>query len=110
MGLDDVFIAMLVGGIGLSIAYLVAEYHHWRTQGAAQRRREALQRELHAARLAQNEAPPPAPIPSASVEIAWDLPERRGARPASQRFYPFVERRKRATSRESAGGSIGRNA
>jgi hypothetical protein len=109
MGLDDIFIALLVAGIGLSIAYLVAEYLHWRTQGAAQRRREVLQRELHAARLAQHGASHSAPSTVALAEIAEDLPERRAARQASHRVYPFVERRKRTASREPAGGSIGRN-
>jgi hypothetical protein len=49
----DVFmIAMIVGGAGLSAAYVIAEYRSWREQGAALQRREASFRSLHAARLA----------------------------------------------------------
>jgi hypothetical protein len=104
MGLDGALIAMVVGGMGLSIAYLAAEYLHWRAQGAADRRREALQRELHAARLAQHEAAQSPSKPPAAEKIADALPDRRTAPAAAHRVYPFVDRRKRASSR---GGSIG---
>lgn len=51
MGFDLVLIAIIVGGAGLSAAYVRAEYRSWREQGAALRRREATLRSLHAASL-----------------------------------------------------------
>ena len=53
MGFDVVLIALIVGGIALSGAYVRAEYLAWREHGAAQRRREAALRELHAASLSE---------------------------------------------------------
>ncbi|HEX3913969.1 MAG TPA: hypothetical protein VHW71_10710 [Steroidobacteraceae bacterium] len=53
MSFDFVLIAIIVGGVGLSAAYVVAEYRGWREQGAAIRRREAALRSLHAARLSE---------------------------------------------------------
>jgi hypothetical protein len=49
MVFDLVLIAIIVGGIALSAAYVRAEYLAWRELGAAERRREAALRELHAA-------------------------------------------------------------
>jgi hypothetical protein len=48
MGFDVVLIAVIVGGVALSAAYVRAEYLGWRRHGAAERRREAALRELHA--------------------------------------------------------------
>jgi hypothetical protein len=48
MGFDVVLIAVIVGGIALSVAYVRAEYLSWRERGATQRRREAAQGQLHA--------------------------------------------------------------
>ena len=111
MDLDGTLIAMVLGGIGLSIAYLTAEYLHWRAQGAADRHRETLQRELHAARLAKHEATHQSPSGRAATEkIADELPERRTAPAAARRVHPFVDRRQRASSRQSAGSSVGTNA
>lgn len=53
MVFDLVLIAIIVGGVGLSAAYVRAEYRSWREQGASMRRREAAIRSLHAARLAE---------------------------------------------------------
>ncbi|HEY6620331.1 MAG TPA: hypothetical protein VIY68_12355 [Steroidobacteraceae bacterium] len=53
MGFDFVLIALIVGGIALSGAYVREEYVAWRANGAAQRRREAALRELHAASLSE---------------------------------------------------------
>lgn len=53
MGFDFVLMAIIVGGVGLSAAYVTAEYRSWREQGAAIRRREAALRSLHAARLSE---------------------------------------------------------
>jgi len=53
MSFDVVLIAVLLGGIGLSAAYVTAEYRGWREQGAALRRREAALRDLHAASFSE---------------------------------------------------------
>ena len=53
MGFDVVLIAVIVGGIVLSGAYVTAEYRGWRAHGAAQRRRAVALRELHAASLSE---------------------------------------------------------
>ena len=99
---------MLAAGFGLSIAYLAAEYLGWRALRAAQRRREMLERELHAAKLAQQAAAaPPRSIPLRE-EFADSAPERRTPRIRSTRIFPFVERRRRAGSRDPVG-SVGRN-
>ncbi|HSZ09517.1 MAG TPA: hypothetical protein VK794_13340 [Steroidobacteraceae bacterium] len=51
MSLDVVLMIVVLGGIGLSAAYVRAEYLRWRDLGAAERRRETVFRKLHAARL-----------------------------------------------------------
>jgi hypothetical protein len=108
MDLDDALIAMLAGGLGLSIAYLAAEYLGWRALRAAERHREMLERELHAARLAQQgAAAPPRTVPL-RAEFTEAAPERRTPRMAPMRIFPFVERRRRAGSRDPSG-SVGRN-
>jgi hypothetical protein len=56
MGFDIVLIAVSVGGIALSAAYVRAEYLSWREQGAAQRRRQAALRELHTASFYEQRA------------------------------------------------------
>jgi len=55
MSFDIVLLLIVVGGIGLSAAYVRAEYVRWRRHGAAQRRRETALRELHAARLSDQQ-------------------------------------------------------
>jgi hypothetical protein len=108
MDLDDALIAMLAGGLGLSIAYLAAEYLGWRALRAAQRRRETLERELHAARLAQQGAAALPHTVALRAEFTEAAPERRTPRRGSMRIFPFVERRRRAGSHDP-GGSVGRN-
>ena len=53
MSFDLLMIAVVVGGILLSAAYVRAEYRSWREQGVLQKRREAALRDLHAARLSE---------------------------------------------------------
>jgi hypothetical protein len=53
MSFDVALIVIIVGGIGLSAAYVRAEYLRWREHGAAERRKETSLRELHAARLSE---------------------------------------------------------
>jgi hypothetical protein len=110
MGFDVLLIAVIVGGIGLSAAYVGAEYCLWREQGAAQRRREAALRDLHAARLSEQHDLQLLPSVlrlqgfgedrAANPGHAADL-EARGssARTDSPRQYPFAKRRERVTKR-----------
>ena len=51
MILDDLLMAIIMAGIGLSLAYLRAEYVFNRRSKAVARRDELILRELHANRL-----------------------------------------------------------
>ena len=108
MGLDVAMIVILLGGIGLSAAYVRAEYMRWREVGAAQLRREAALRELHAARLSEQQHAALLP----SVLELQGFSEREAANPdgtanpghdvartRSQHTYPFPDRRKRKRQR-----------
>jgi hypothetical protein len=67
MSIDDILIAIIMAGIGLSGAYLRAQLVLHRRTTALQRARELVQREVHAkrVRLAQNARPrQPRTIPS----------------------------------------------
>ena len=109
MSFDIALMAIVAVGIGLSAAYVRAEYINWRRQGAAQRRRQSALRELHAARV--SEQPSTSLLPSvlqlqdfgseeaANPEGAANI-GRRGTRTHSLRTYPF-ERRKRVRQRAS---------
>jgi hypothetical protein len=55
MSFDVALIVIIVGGFGLSAVYVRAEYLRWREHGAAERRKENSQRELHAARLSEQQ-------------------------------------------------------
>jgi hypothetical protein len=106
MSLDDVLIAMLVGGIGLSIAYVRAEYRRWRGQGVTEARREIDLRDLHAARLFEQHEKRLAPslvqlqtfgeIQAANPEdlLNVEAARRSTGRSAAKLTFPFVERRK----------------
>jgi len=108
MSLDVVLIVIVIGGIGLSAAYVRTEYRRWRELGEAQVRRESAQRELHAARLSdqQNAAMLPSVLelqgfseqeaanPEGAANIGYGV-----ARTRSQRTYPFGDRRKRKRQR-----------
>ena len=93
MGFDVLLIAVIVGGIGLSVAYVRAEYRSWREQGAAQRRREAALRDLHAARLSEQHELLP------SVLQLQGFGDGEAANPEHARVYPLAERRKRLRQR-----------
>jgi hypothetical protein len=111
MVFDFVLIALIVGGIALSGAYVREEYLAWRTHGAAQRRREAALRELHAASLSeQREALLPSVMKlqgfgeteAANPDTAGELGAARRAAGLSNstRTYPsLAERRKRSRQR-----------
>jgi hypothetical protein len=110
MGFDIVLIALIVGGIALSGAYVRAEYLHWRAHGATLRRRETALRALHAASISeQRDALLPSVLklhgfgareaanPDVSDEYAGA--RRPSALGNSGRTYPFADRRKRARKR-----------
>lgn len=113
MGFDVLLIAVIVGGIALSVAYVRAEYRNWRAQGAAQRRREAVLRDLHAARLSEQHDPQLLPSvvqmqgfgtddaanPDHVAEL--DATRRGSARADASRVYPTSDRRKRVRQRVS---------
>ena len=95
MGFDVLLIAVIVGGIGLSVAYVSAEYRSWRAQGAAERRRKAALRDLHAARLSEQHDPQLLP----SVVQLQGFGDEEAANPEHARVYPLAERRKRLRQR-----------
>jgi hypothetical protein len=108
MSLDVALMVFVLGGIGLSAAYVRAEYRRWRELGAAERRREAALRQLHAARL--SEPQDRSRLPSvhelqgfSETEAANPDPisplERGAAHSLSQGTHPFSERRKRERQR-----------
>jgi len=109
MGFDVVLIAIIVGGIALSVAYVRAEYLGWRRHGAAQRRREAAQSQLHAESLSdQRDALLPSVMKlqgfGESEAANPDDSEFAAARRASgqsnsPRTYALAERRKRMRKR-----------
>lgn len=111
MVFDAALIALIMGGIVLSGAYVSAEYIAWRKLGAAQRRREAALRELHAASLSeQRDALRPsvlklqgfADTEAANPDTAGDLPAaRRASGLRIPSGFPLGERRKRARQRKA---------
>ena len=48
MNFDDFFIAIIIAGIGLSVACLCAKYREWRNFQVAERRKAARFREMQA--------------------------------------------------------------
>jgi len=52
MSIDDLMIAIIIGGIGLTGAYLRAEFISWRRSNAAERRKKAGLRAVTRERLA----------------------------------------------------------
>jgi hypothetical protein len=109
MSFDIMLVAIVVGGLGLSAAYVRAEYIHWREQGAALRKRESALRELHAERLSEQQTVSPLPSVLQLQEFSTDeaanpdgaASGRRGGTPRtnSLRTYPLFERRKRERQR-----------
>jgi hypothetical protein len=110
MSFDVVLIAVIVGGLALSGAYVRAEYLGWREHGAAQRRRDAALRERHVASLSeQRDALLPSVLklqgfgaseaanPDDSGEIA--APRRASGLSNSPRTYALEELSKRARQR-----------
>jgi hypothetical protein len=97
MSFDDVFIGFIVGGIGISAAYVRAEYIRWREQGAADRLRQTTQRDLHAASFSsqQNRAR------NAELIQLQSFSQTEPETDTVVRGYTFVERRKRPRERDS---------
>jgi hypothetical protein len=75
---DDLLVAMIIAGFGLSGAYFRAVFVSWRRNQAAERKRELSLRELHAHRLGRdkNEVPE-----SSTVEIEKRVDRVRKAQP-----------------------------
>ena len=113
MNIEDVMIAIAVGGIGVSVAYIRAEFVLWRELGAAERRRGIIAQELHSARLSRQPAADLSPSAlqtsaegeSANTgEFANAMIERRArSESASQRHDAFVERRRNVKQPDSVG-------
>jgi uncharacterized membrane protein YccC len=109
MSFDDVLIAILLGGAGLSVAYVRAEYIRWRRSGAEQLRRESAQYELHTARLSRRQwaarAARALPLRKFRIGEAASNDASSASRPSSrnhaQPSYVFFERRKHPRSGES---------
>jgi hypothetical protein len=110
MGFDFVLIALIVGGFALSWAYVRAEYLGWREHRAAQRRREAALRDLHAASIGeQRDALLPRVLKlqvfgeseAASADSAdeFEAVRRASGRSNPLRSHPLAERRKGARQR-----------
>jgi hypothetical protein len=109
MSLDVVLMLIVLGGVGLSAIYVRAEYIRWREHGAAERRRETALRELHAARLSeqQNAALLPSVLElqgfsegeAANPEGAANIGRGGAARTSSLSIHSFAERRKRKRQR-----------
>jgi hypothetical protein len=88
MFFDVALVALIVAGIALAAAYVRAEYLSWREHGAVQRRREAAQRDLHAASFSEQRD---ALLPSVLKLQGF------GKHEAAN--YPLAERRKRLRQR-----------
>lgn len=109
MGFDVALIALIVGGIVLSVVYVSAEYRVWREHRAAERRREAALRDLHAASLSeQRDALLPSVLKlqgfgaseAANPDTAGEFSAaRRAAGLKDPRTFPLGDRRKRARQR-----------
>jgi hypothetical protein len=111
MSFDVALLAIIVGGIALSAAYVRAEYLGWRAHGAAERRREAVLRDLHAARLSGQDNSHMLPSvlqlqgfddgEAANPDGGGQLDEARRApaRSTSAHTYDLEERRKRVRQR-----------
>src|SRR5882757_2311160 len=111
MSFDIVLLLIVVGGIALSAAYVRAEYVRWRRHGAAERRRETALRELHAARLSDQQDAPLLPSVVRLQGFGNDEAanpagvinngdgSRSAARSHSARTFPLGESRKRDRQR-----------
>ena len=86
MNLDDALLVMVITGFGVAIAYVRAEYVHWREQGVSERRRENALRDLHAARLSHH---------STALSTVPGGAARRASTRSGPRVHPFTERRRR---------------
>jgi hypothetical protein len=95
MSFDVLMVAVVLAGIGLSAAYVSAEYRSWREHGAAERRRAEAVRALHAARFSeQREAHL---LPSVVQLQGFGADE--AANRADSSPNPVAERRKRVRQR-----------
>jgi hypothetical protein len=97
MSFDVLMIAVVVGGLAVSVAYVSAEYRSWRENGAAEKRREEALRELHTASFSeQRESLLP------SVVQLQGFGDAEAANPGTRgkaSSYSLAERRKRIRQR-----------
>ena len=100
MSFDVLMIAVVVAGLILSVVYVAEEYRSWRAQRAAQKRRDDVLRELHAASFSeQRESLLP------SVVKLQGFGDGEAANPDSQTDSApdsLAERRKRARKRATS--------
>jgi hypothetical protein len=110
MSFDLILIALITGGLALSVAYVRAEYHSWREQRAAQRRKDAALRDLHAASLFEQRGERLPNVlklqgfgesEAANPDDAGEFTPARRASGSNNSTgpYPLAERRKRARKR-----------
>jgi len=96
MSLDDLLIAIIIAGTGLSGAYLSAKYVSWRRTKAAERRREFSLRELYANKLCDetNDASVPSVIlvRKASMRESRMIRKAASVRPSSSFHLPKKHR------------------
>jgi hypothetical protein len=83
MSLDDVLIAVIVGGIGLSGAYFRGEYILWRKDRATELRKEISMRKLHI-------DPLPIAIYAATGVAAASSPQYTSSGAAAEPIYEHV--------------------
>jgi hypothetical protein len=74
MSVDDLLIAIIIAGLGLSGAYLKAEYLSWRRYNAAQRKQQASLRAWHINRLRRAENDASMRDTSGSLRDAFTVP------------------------------------
>ena len=108
MSFDILMMAVVVGGLALSVAYVGAEYNSWREHAAAQRRRDAALRELHTASFSeQHESLLPSVVhlegfdgcEAANPDVAKPIAARAATGWAKSSGYSEGERRKRIRQR-----------
>lgn len=76
MSFDDLFIAIIIAGIGLSCASLCARYCEWRNDQDAEKRKAARFRELYAHHMGHQERDTCASGGDGQPKIADAIPRR----------------------------------
>jgi hypothetical protein len=97
---DDLLIAMIIAGFGLSGAYFRAIFVSWRRNQAAERKREISLRELYAHRLCRDENDVPG---SSTIQAEKSVDAKAATLGAitEGELQPTVDRRSRCGERQS---------